>query len=336
MDIIATLAKEFSLGVQQVERTVELFDAGNTIPFIARYRKEVTGSLDDMVLRELFDRLAYLRNIEKRKAEVKELIAAKDKLTPEIEKAIDAAVTITEVDDIYRPFRPKRKTRASVARERGLEPLAGLLLAQKPSYTPSIEEQAASYVSEETGVASAGEALSGACDIIAEDISDNADYRKAIRAMTWERGVLNSSGEGDSVYTRYYEYSEPVSKIPGHRILAVNRGEKEGFLKVTLTAPHEQILQYLGKKLLSGGDSPAKKYVAAAIEDSYIRLIAPSVEREIRSDMFDTASEGAIKVFADNLRHLLMQPPLRGRVVMALTRAIAPAASWPWSTRPEK
>lgn len=318
MDIIATLAKEFSLGVQQVERTVELFDAGNTIPFIARYRKEVTGSLDDMVLRELFDRLAYLRNIEKRKAEVKELIAAKDKLTPEIEKAIDAAVTITEVDDIYRPFRPKRKTRASVARERGLEPLAGLLLAQKPSYTPSIEEQAASYVSEETGVASAGEALSGACDIIAEDISDNADYRKAIRAMTWERGVLNSSGEGDSVYTRYYEYSEPVSKIPGHRILAVNRGEKEGFLKVTLTAPHEQILQYLGKKLLSGGDSPAKKYVAAAIEDSYIRLIAPSVEREIRSDMFDTASEGAIKVFADNLRHLLMQPPLRGRVVMGL------------------
>ncbi|HOA85437.1 MAG TPA: helix-hairpin-helix domain-containing protein, partial [Bacillota bacterium] len=199
-----------------------------------------------------------------------------------------------------------------------LEPLASLLLAQEPAYTPTIEEQAAGFVSEEKGISSAEEALAGACDIIAEDISDNADYRKAIRAMTWESGILNSKGEGDSVYTQYYEYSEPVKKIPGHRILAINRGEKEGFLKVTLTAPRDEILQYLGKKLLAEGDSPAKKYVTAAIEDAYDRLIAPSIEREIRSDMFDTASEGAIKVFAENLRHLLMQPPLRGRVVMGL------------------
>lgn len=316
MDIIKTLAAEFKISAGQVERTVALIDEGNTIPFIARYRKEVTGSLDDTLLRDLFDRLSYLRNIEKRKAEVRELIAAQEKLTPEISAAIDGAKTITEVDDIYRPFRPKRRTRASVARERGLEPLAGFLLAQEASYTPSLEEQAAACIDAERGVGSAAEALAGARDIIAEDISDNADIRKAIRGLTWDEGVLNSSGEGDSVYTQYYNYAERLRKIPGHRTLAINRGEKEGILKVGLSAPRELILKYLGKKLLSAFDSPARSHVAAALEDSYDRLIAPSVEREIRNDMFDAACEGAIKLFADNLRPLLMQAPLKGRVVL--------------------
>ena len=316
MDIIETLAKEFNLGRGQVERTVALIDEGNTIPFIARYRKEVTGSLDDTVLRDLDDRLTYLRNIEKRKEEVKSLIAAQDKLTPELEAAIDAAVTITEVDDIYRPYRPKRKTRASVARERGLEPLAELIMAQHHKYEPSLEQTAASYVDEEKGVATAQDALAGAMDIIAEDISDNADFRKTIRSLTWDDGVLGSTGSGDSVYTQYYEYAEKVKRIPGHRILAINRGEKEEFLKVTLVAPRELILKYLGKKLITNPGSEAESYIRAAIEDGYDRLVAASIEREIRNDMFDTASEGAIKLFADNLRHLLMQSPLKGKTVL--------------------
>jgi len=316
MNIIETLAKEFNLGEGQVSRTVELIDEGNTIPFIARYRKEVTGSLDDTVLRDLFDRLTYLRNIEKRKAEVKELIAAQEKLTPEIEAAIDAAVTITEVDDIYRPFRPKRKTRASVAREKGLEPLAELVMAQQLSYEPSLDEIAATYVNEEKGVVSGEDALAGARDIIAEDTSDNADIRKMIRMLTWDEGVLNSSGSGDSVYTQYYEYAERVKKIPGHRVLAINRGEKEEILKVSLAAPRELILKYLNKKIINCPESPAVVHISAALEDGYDRLIAPSVEREIRNDMFDTASEGAIKLFADNLRHLLMQSPLKGKTVL--------------------
>lgn len=316
MDIIESLAKEFSLKRDQVERTVELIDEGNTIPFIARYRKEVTGSLDDTVLRDLDDRLTYLRNIEKRKEEVKALIAAQDKLTPELETAINAATTITEVDDIYRPYRPKRKTRASVARERGLESLAALIMAQEASYSPSLEEIAAGYIDEEKGVDSAQASLAGAMDIIAEDISDNADYRKTIRMLTWDDGVLGSTGSGDSVYTQYYEYAEKLKRIPGHRILAINRGEKEEFLKVTLTAPRELILKYLGKKLITNPGSPAEQYIRAAIEDGYDRLVAPSIEREIRNDMFDTASEGAIKLFADNLRHLLMQSPLKGKTVL--------------------
>ncbi len=316
MEIISTLAKEFKLGISQVERTVELIDEGNTIPFIARYRKEVTGSLDDTLLRDLFDRLSYLRNIAKRRIEVKELIAGQGKLTPEIEAAINAATTLTEVDDIYRPFRPKRRTRASIARERGLEPLAQLIVEQELSYNPPLEEQAGAYVDEEKGVDSAEQALAGAMDIIAEDVSDNADIRKTIRSLTWDEGVLSSTGEGDTVYTQYYDYSERLRKIPGHRILAINRGEKEEVLKVTLSAPRELILKYLSKKLVKDNGSPASKYVAAAVEDGYDRLIAPSVEREIRSDMFDLASEGAIKLFADNLRHLLMQPPLKGKTVL--------------------
>ncbi len=316
MDIIAVLAQEFKLDRGQVERTVGLIDEGNTIPFIARYRKEVTGSLDDTVLRDLDDRLTYLRNIEKRKEEVKGLIEAQGKLTDELVTAIDAAKTITEVDDIYRPYRPKRKTRASVARERGLEPLAELIMAQNATYEPSLAVVAEGYIDPEKGVETADAALAGAMDIIAEDVSDNADFRKTIRALTWDDGVLCSTGSGDSVYTQYYDYTEKLKRIPGHRILAINRGEKEDFLKVTLTAPRELILKYLGHKLVTNADSPAVTFIRAAIEDGYDRLIAPSVEREIRNDMFDSASEGAIKLFAVNLHNLLMQSPLKGKTVL--------------------
>lgn len=318
MNIVETIAKELNLSPEQVEKTVALIDEGNTIPFIARYRKEVTGSLDDTVLRNLDERLTYLRNIEKRRQEVKDLIAAQDKLTPEIATAIDRAVTITEVDDIYRPFRPHRKTRASVARERGLEPLAAEILAQRPAYTPTLEEQANAFISEEAGVLNAEDALAGARDIIAEDISDNADYRKALRSQTMEYGTLSvrATREEDSVYSQYYEYDEPLKKIPAHRILAINRGEKEEFLKVAVTVPAEIVLNYLCNRIVTNPQSPASTYLTAAIVDSYDRLIAPSIEREIRSDLFDQACEGAIKVFADNLSHLLLQSPLKGKTVL--------------------
>jgi len=318
MDIIKKLAEEFKLKEEQVANTVALIDEGNTIPFIARYRKEVTGSLDDTVLRDLDDRLTYLRNIEKRKEEVKALIGEQGKLTDELVAAIDAAQTITEVDDIYRPYRPHRKTRASVAREKGLEPLAELIMLQSESYEPSIEDAAAEYISEEKGVASAEEALAGACDIIAEEISDNAEYRKNIRKITFDNGILSSVGatEEESVYSRYYEYSEPIKKIPHHRILAINRGEKEDFLKVSVSVEKELVLNYIMYMAVTNHKSPAYKYVNAAIIDSYDRLIAPSIEREIRNDLFDDASEGAIKLFADNLKHLLMASPLKGKTVL--------------------
>ena len=318
MDIIKTLAVEFKLKEEQVQKTVELIDGGDTIPFIARYRKEVTGSLDDAVLRDLNDRLEYLRNIEKRKEEVKNLIDAQGKLTPEIEQAILNAKTITEVDDIYRPFRPKRKTRASVARERGLEDLAKLIMEQRMEYAPSIEEIAETFVSEENEVPDATAALAGACDIIAEDISDNAEFRKVLRSLTFDHGVLNvtKAKEEDSVYAQYYEYSEPLKKVPGHRVLAINRGEKEEFLKVSVEIAADIILNYLFACVITEPSSPAYKYVSAATVDGYERLIAPSIEREIRNDMFDIASEGAIKVFADNLGHLLMQSPLKGKTVL--------------------
>ena len=318
MDIIKTLAEEFKLKEEQVQKTVELIDGGDTIPFIARYRKEVTGSLDDAVLRDLNDRLEYLRNIEKRKEEVKNLIDAQGKLTPEIAQAILNAKTITEVDDIYRPFRPKRKTRASVARERGLEDLAKLIMEQRMEYTPSIEEAAEAFVSEEKEVPDAAAAIAGACDIIAEDISDNAEFRKALRQLTFDHGVLTVSAakEEDSVYSQYYEYSEPLKKVPGHRVLAINRGEKEEFLKVAVEIASDIVLNYLFACVITEPSSPAYKYVSAACVDGYERLIAPSIEREIRNDMFDLASEGAIKVFADNLGHLLMQSPLKGKTVL--------------------
>ncbi len=318
MQVEQILARELGISLSQVEKTVALIDEGNTIPFIARYRKEVTGSLDDTVLRELNDRLAYLRSIEKRREEVKALIEAQGKLTEEITAAIDAAQTLTEVDDIYRPFRPHRKTRASVARERGLEPLAELIFAQNDVYDPPIEEAAAAFVDPEKEVPDAEAAIAGACDIIAENISDDAACRKAVRTMTAERGTLKSAAakEEDSVYSQYYEYEEKISKIAPHRVLALNRGEREGFLKITLDPDAGAVLASLTGRYCVNPDSPADKYVRAAVADSYDRLIAPSVEREIRNDLTDAASEGAIHVFGENLRHLLMQPPLKGRTVM--------------------
>ena len=318
MNIIEKLSQEFNIKVEHVEKTVELIDEGNTIPFIARYRKEVTGSLDDNVLRDLNDRLNFLRNIEKRKQEVFDLISAQDKMTPEIEAAIAAAVTITEVDDIYRPFRPHRKTRASVAREKGLEPLAALIIAQEPTYEPAIEVQAEAFIDEEKGVATVEDAIQGAKDIIAEDISDNAEFRKELRRLTFEFGTLctKAAKEEDSVYSQYYEYAEALKKVLPHRVLAINRGEKEDFLKVSITIAPEIVLNFLFSQILLNNQSPAEKYVSAAILDSYDRLIAPSIEREIRSDIFDNACEGAIKVFADNLHHLLMASPLKGKTVL--------------------
>ena len=318
MNIIETLAKELNLKSDQVEKTVALIDEGNTIPFIARYRKEITGSLDDTVLRELNDRLTFLRNLEKRKQEVSDLIAAQEKMTPEIQAAIDAAKTVTEVEDIYRPFRPHRKTRASVAREKGLEPLAELLMAQEKSYEPSIEAQAVTYIDEEKGVASVEEALQGARDIIAEDISDNAEYRKELRALTFEHGILSARAtkDEDSVYAQYYDYAEALKKVAPHRVLALNRGEKEEFLKVGISVDEDVVLNELRQRLLKGNGSPATEHIAAALTDGYERLIAPSIEREIRNDLFDNACEGAIKVFADNLSHLLMQSPLKGKTVL--------------------
>ncbi len=322
MNIITELAKEFNLKVSQVEATVGLIDDGNTIPFIARYRKEVTGSLDDTVLRNLDERLKYLRNLEARKEEVRSLIDGQGKLTPEIEEALQNATILTEVEDIYRPFKPKRETRGSLARKRGLEPLATLLMEQRDSYEKDIEALACDYIVEnedkKLAVKTAEDAINGAKDIIAEDISDNADFRKAIRALTHDHGTIVSkqAKDEDSVYSSYYDYKESVKKIPGHRVLAINRGEKEEFLKVNVEIDSEIILNYLFAQIITNSSSPAKDYVASAIVDSYDRLIAPSVEREIRTALFDDASEGAIKLFSDNLKHLLMQAPLKGKTVL--------------------
>ena len=318
MDIIKKIAEEFNLKREQVEKTVALIDEGNTIPFIARYRKEETGSLDDTVLRDLDDRLTYLRNIEKRKQEVTDLITEQGKMTDEIAAAIANAQTITEVDDIYRPFRPHRKTRASVAKEKGLEPLAELILAQEKKYEPAIEIQAEAYINEDLGVLSVEDAISGACDIIAESVSDNADFRKTVRKITFDTGLISTKGatEEDSVYAQYYDHTEAISKIPSHRVLAINRGEKEEFLKVSISVEKGIILNYLCSEMITELKSPAAKYIEASVIDSYDRLIAPSIEREVRNELFDTASESAIKLFADNLKHLLMQSPLKGKTVL--------------------
>ena len=316
--IIETLSKEFSIDVERLEKTVALIDEGNTIPFIARYRKEVTGSLDDTVLRNLDERLNYLRNIEKRKNEVLALIENQGNLTSDIIKAIESAKTITEVDDIYRPFRPKRKTRASVAKERGLGGLADLILEQRREYVPTIAEQAAAYVDEEKEVGDIAVALSGAMDIIAETVSDNAEYRKALRKLMLDKGVMvtRQASDEDSVYSQYYDFREPFKTLPGHRILAINRGEKEGFLKVTLEIDREIAINYLVGCVIKCYESPAFEFIRDATADAYDRLIAPSVEREIRNDIFDNACEGAIKLFSLNLGNLLMQAPLKGNTVM--------------------
>jgi len=318
MTVLETLSKEFSIPLDRVEKTVALIDEGNTIPFIARYRKEVTGSLDDIVLRNLNDRLEYLRNMEKRREEIISLIDAQGKLTDEITISVRNASTLTELDDIYRPFRPHRKTRASVAKEKGLEPLAQLILDQNDKYAPSIEEAAAEYINEEKEVASAEEALAGALDIIAESISDNAAYRKLIREKTVAIGQLVSVAQKEepSVYEQYYDYKESLAKMPGHRVLAVNRGEKEDFLKVNIEADRETIVGMLYSEVITNEKSPAKEYIIKAADDSYDRLIAPSIEREIRNDLTDNAGEDAIKLFSVNLKNLLMQAPLKGKTVL--------------------
>ena len=318
MDIIKTLAEELGISEHRAESAVKLLDDGNTVPFIARYRKEVTGGLDDTVLRELCDRLVYLRNLEDKKSEVKRLIDAQGLLTDEISAAIDAAATVTEVDDIYRPFRPKRRTRASIAKERGLEPLAQLILEMRPSYDPAIEAAAESFVDAEKGVESTADAISGARDIIAEAVSDNADYRKEVRRLTQRFGTVSSKkiGEGDSVYEQYYDYSEPLKSVPPHRILAMNRGEKEEMLKIDITVDRDIILNYLFSRALTNPSSPAFSHMAYAVCDSYERLIAPSIEREIRASLTDSAGEDAIKLFSENLKNLLMSAPLKGKTVL--------------------
>ena len=319
MDIQKIISEELSVKEKQVAAAVELLDAGNTVPFIARYRKEATGGLDDEALRRLSERLTYLRNLEKRKEEVRTLIAAQGQLTDEIDAAIDAAQTVTETDDIYRPFRPKCKTRASVARERGLAPLAELISSCAPSYDPPIEKAAEEYINEEKEVPDVRAALAGACDIIAEEVSDNAEYRQMIRSLTSEWGSISSklSGEdGDGVYTQYYEYTEKISALPPHRYLAMNRGENEGALKISVEIGQDIILNALFNRAIADYRSPAFPYMASAVTDSYARLIAPSIEREIRADLFDRACVSAIGVFSDNLRHLLLGAPLKGKCVL--------------------
>lgn len=318
MSVLEQLAKELSLQLWQVENTVKLIDEGDTIPFIARYRKEVTGSLDDTQLRDLDTRLQYLRGLEKRKAEVMSSIEEQEKLTDEIRSAIETAATLVEVEDIYRPFRPKRRTRASVARERGLEPLAELIVAQNPDMPEPIL-LAEEFVNEENEVPDAQAALQGAMDIIAENISDDAEIRKELRALMLSSGKIRTEAakEEDSVYKIYYDFSEGVSAIPGHRILAINRGEKEDFLKVYIDI-EESLSHKIIERAVLLGDSPAKEVLNAVIEDSYNRLIFPSLSNEIRNILTEKAEEGAIEVFSKNLYQLLMQPPVKGYVVMGL------------------
>lgn len=315
MDIIKTLAQKLNIKEWQVKSAVDLIDAGNTIPFIARYRKEATGELSDTDLRNLYDLLTYLRSLNDRKEEVKRLIAEQGKLTGELEEKIETASTITEVDDIYRPFRPKKRTRATIAKEKGLGPLAQLLLCQQ--FEGSLIEEAGKYIKEDVGVLTAEDAIQGALDIIAEDISDNADYRKYIRSMSFKEGTIVCKGlkEETSPYEMYYDYSEAVSRIVPHRILAINRGEKEEFLSVKLEPPVEKIIGYLEKAVIKR-ESEETQYLKKAIKDSYTRLIAPAVEREIRNQLTEKAEEQAIKVFAANLRNLLLQAPIKGKVIM--------------------
>lgn len=317
MDIIKTLSEEFNIKPSQVKGTVELIESGNTIPFIARYRKEVTGSLDDAVLRDFDERLKYLKALQDRKAEIKELIEKQGALTNELAAKIDGAVILREIEDIYRPYRPKRKTRASVAKEKGLAPLAQKIYLQAEKHG-SVTEIASEYVNPEKGVNTPDEAISGACDIIAEEISDNADYRKKIRSMTVSNGVLSvtAAKDEDSVYRMYYDFSESVKRIANHRILAVDRGEKEGFLKAEIKLDENAVTDWLKGQIVK--KSIYEELLENAICDAYARLIAPSVEREIRSELSQRAEEGAIKLFAQNLKQLLMQPPIKGKTVLGL------------------
>ncbi len=322
LDINAKLTSEFNLKPFQVQNTVKLIDDGNTIPFIARYRKEMTGELNDQVLRELYDRLMYLRNLEARREEVLRLIDEQGKLTDEIAASLKKAVALQEIEDIYRPFRPKRRTRATIAKEKGLEPLAVILFAQEIK-SGSIEEIAAPFIDAEKSVNTAEDALNGAMDIIAEDVSDNAEYRKAIREMFYKLGtiVTKAKKEEDSVYRMYYDFSEPVAKIANHRVLAINRGEKEEFLQVKIDVPSERVTGYLKSNCVKKARSITSEYVERAIDDSYNRLIFPSVEREVRNELTEEAQEQAMKVFSANLKNLLLQPPVKGSIVLAVDPA---------------
>ena len=318
MTIIEQLARELDRPVEHIENVVRLLDEGNTIPFIARYRKELHGSMDDAALRTLEERLAYLRNLTERKESVKASIAEQEKLTDELAAAIDAAQTLAEVEDLYRPYKPKRRTRATVAKEKGLEPLAALLFAQERD-CPKPEDAAADYLSAEKGVETVADALQGANDIVAEWISDDAAIRRSLRELLEKRGTLRSlaATEEDSVYRLYYDFEQPLSRLQGHQILAINRGEKEKMLSATVLLDRELALPLLRRAVVKPG-SAAMEFVKAAAEDAYDRLIYPSLEREMRAALTDKASEGAIKMFALNLKPLLMQPPVKGKVTMGL------------------
>ena len=317
MDINQKITEELGVKLWQVEAAVKLIDEGNTIPFIARYRKEATGTMDDEQLRKLYERLVYLRNLEEKKEQVLASIEEQGKLTEELKKQILEAQTQVVVEDLYRPYRPKRRTRATIAKEKGLEPLATLIMLQKTK--ESLEEVAKQYINEEKGVANVQEALEGARDIIAENISDEADYRSWIRKQTMQKGHIISSAKdekAESVYENYYEFDEPVNRLAGYRTLALNRGEKEKFLTVKIEAPQEDILRYLEKKIIHGENLSTTQILKEAIEDSYKRLIAPAIEREIRGELTEKAEDGAIEVFGKNLEQLLMQPPIVGHTVL--------------------
>ena len=317
--ITSILIEEFGIAEWQVKNTVELIDSGNTIPFIARYRKEATGELSDEVLRSFYDRLTYLRNLEAKKEEITRLIDEQGNLTDEISASITNAKTMTELEDIYRPFRPKRRTRASIAKEKGLEPLSAILLAQE-NLKESHTDIASEYINEEKEVNSAEEALAGAMDILAEQFSDDPEFRKTIRELTLYNAMIVSKAttEEDSVYSMYYEISEPASKIAHHRLLALNRGEKEGFLSVKVDLETELITNYLERNIITNESSPCAEYLKLTIADSYSRLIAPSVETEIRNLLTDNAQEASIKIFSKNLSGLLLQPPIKGHTVLGV------------------
>ena len=317
MDILKKITEELGVQRWQTEAAVKLIDEGNTIPFISRYRKEATGSLNDEILRNLNERLTYLRNLEEKKEQVLSSIREQGKLTEELEQQILAAETLVVVDDLYRPYRPKRRTRATIAKEKGLDGLADLIRLQMTSRP--LTEEAAAYVSEEKGVLTPEEAIQGAGDILAEAISDEADYRIYIRKLTFDEGTLTSAAKdekAESVYEMYYSFEEPVKKLAGHRILALNRGEAEKILTVKIEAPEERILRYLEKKVIVRENPHTTPVLKAVIEDSYKRLIAPAIERELRNELTEKAEDGAIKVFGKNLEQLLMQPPIVGQVVL--------------------
>ena len=317
MDILQAITQELGVQKWQVEAAVKLIDEGNTIPFISRYRKEATGTLNDEQLRNLNERLTYLRNLEDKKNQVLSSIEDQGKLTEELKAQILAAQTLVVVEDLYRPYRPKRRTRATIAKEKGLEPLANIIMLQMTN--KSIEEEAEAFVSEEKEVASVADAIAGAKDIIAEHISDEADYRIHIRDLTAKKGTISSVAkdpETQSVYEMYYEFEEPVKKLAGHRVLALNRGEKEKFLTIKIAAPEEDILRYLEKQVITRDNPFTTPILKEVTEDSYKRLIAPAIEREIRSDLTEKAEDGAIKVFGKNLEQLLMQPPIAGQTVL--------------------